>query len=76
VANASGGDGSDIGALELGTVQTGPAFTVTLGLERNDGSCTTDDCTLVEALNAANANADANTISFAPAFAALSRRIN
>ena len=64
VNNAAGGDGSDIGAVEVGPLQPGPAFTVNLTAEHNDGSCTTDDCTLLEALNAANANPDANTISF------------
>jgi len=60
------GDGSDIGAVEVGLPQTGPTFTVTTTAERYDGSCTTDDCTLAEALTAANANADANTVNFAP----------
>lgn len=64
--NAFGGDGSDIGAVETGPTQSGPTFTVTNTDSHNDGSCTTDDCTLVEALNASNANADANTIVFAP----------
>lgn len=64
--NASGGDGSDIGAVELGSPQTGPTFTVTTTLERNDGACTTDDCSLVEALNETNKVADANTINFTP----------
>jgi hypothetical protein len=64
VVNGSG-DASDVGAVELGTDQAGPAFVVTVTAERNDGACTTDDCTLVEALNAANANPDANTIAFA-----------
>lgn len=66
VLNAVGGDASDIGAVENGTTQSGPAFTVTSTAERDDGSCSTDECTLLEALNATNANADANTISFAP----------
>ena len=66
VPNAAGGDGSDVGAFEGGPPQTGPTFTVTATSEHDDGGCTTDDCTLVEALNAANANADANTINFIP----------
>ena len=65
-SNAPGGDGSDIGAVEVGAPQTGPTFTVTTTAERNDGSCTADDCTLVDALNLANANADANIINFTP----------
>ena len=56
----------DIGAVELGIAQSGPAFTVTSAAEHDDGSCATDDCTLREALNASNANADPNVINFAP----------
>jgi CSLREA domain-containing protein len=56
----------DIGALETGPVQAGQTLTVTNTAEHDDGSCTTDDCTLVEAINAANANADVSTINFAP----------
>jgi hypothetical protein len=55
----------DIGAVELGLPQAGPAFTVNNTSADDDGSCTTDDCSLREALNATNANADANTITFA-----------
>jgi CSLREA domain-containing protein len=66
ITNAPGGDSSDIGAVEVGLPQAGPTFTVTDVNDHDDGSCTSDDCTLREALNAANANADANTISFAP----------
>ena len=55
----------DIGSVEVGVVQSGPTFTVTNTATHDDGSCSTDDCTLREALNAANANADANTILFA-----------
>lgn len=62
--NAVGGDGSDIGAVETGAAQSGPDFVVTNTGYRNDG-CTTDDCTLLEAINAANANGDANVIRFA-----------
>lgn len=56
----------DIGAVEIGILQPGPTFTVTNAGAHVDGSCTTDDCTFVEALNASNANANANTILFAP----------
>ena len=56
----------DIGALETGPVQNGPTFIVTNNEYDDDGSCTSDDCTLREAINAANANADSNTITFAP----------
>jgi CSLREA domain-containing protein len=65
VINPGGGDGSDIGAVEVGLPQTGTSFTVTNVSDHDDGLCTSDDCTLREALNVANANAD-NTISFAP----------
>lgn len=67
-SNATGGDGSDIGAVELPVPpqQTGPTFTVTTTLERNQGGCAVDDCSLIEALNLSNAVADANTINFAP----------
>ncbi len=65
--NAFGGDGSDIGAVELGAFQAGPTFVVTNTADhfQPDEGCTTDDCTLLEAITAANANADANTITFA-----------
>ncbi len=63
--NATGGDGSDIGAVETASTQPGPTFTVTNTGEHSDGSCTNDDCTFLEAVNAANANPDANTINFA-----------
>jgi len=62
-------NGSDVGAVELGTEQTGPTFIVTTIQEHNDGVCTTDDCSLVEALNVTNAVADANTINFLPGLA-------
>ena len=45
-------------------VQPGPTFTVTKLANADDGVCTTDDCSLREALNAANASQDANTIQF------------
>ena len=69
MANAFGGDGSDIGAVEVGAVQAGPSFTVTTTADLDDGSCTTDHCTLREALTASNANGDANVINFAPGVA-------
>ena len=60
------GDHVDIGAFEKGPPQAGPTFTVTTIDEHNDSTCSIDDCTLVEALNASNANADVNTINFVP----------
>lgn len=65
-STANAGDGSDIGAVEVGLKQPGPTFTVTTTAERDDGVCSTDYCTLLDAVNAANANSDANTITFAP----------
>jgi len=49
----------------MGQVQPGPTFTVTDLGDYSDGACTTDDCTLRDALIAANADPDANTIDFA-----------
>ncbi len=63
---SSVGDGADIGAVEKGVPQNGPTYTVTTTAERNSGSCLTDDCSLIEALNAANLFSDANVINFAP----------
>jgi len=77
VSNAAGGDGSDIGAFELQTseassavYQLGPSFTVTKTADTNDGTCGATDCSLREAINAANSynNSKANagaTIKFA-----------
>jgi len=48
----------------LGQVQPGPTFTVTNLTDGSDGSCTIDDCSLREALLAANAEPDANVIEF------------
>jgi Putative Ig domain len=65
INNVITGDGSDIGAVEVGFFQAGPTYTVTSISTHNDGLCSVDDCTFPEALNAANANADANIINFA-----------
>jgi fibronectin-binding autotransporter adhesin len=65
IPNASGGDGSDIGAVEINT-QFGPTFVVTTTADHDDGTCTSGDCTLREAINAANAASGPNTITFAP----------
>ena len=72
VANAAGGNGSDIGAFELNeTPQSGSNFVVNKTDDHDDGVCGPTDCTLREAINAANANADSNTITFdATVFAA------
>ncbi|MBI3242468.1 MAG: CSLREA domain-containing protein [Chloroflexi bacterium] len=51
----------DIGAFELeSSVQTGPVFTVNTS-DDHDGLCSVDDCTLREAINAANAHANGAT---------------
>jgi CSLREA domain-containing protein len=55
----------DIGAFEFDSGQPGPSFTVTNALDHDDGTCGTLDCTLREAINAANAASGANTIVFA-----------
>jgi CSLREA domain-containing protein len=44
----------------------GPDFTVTTVDDHNDGTCSASDCTLREAILAANAQPDDNTIRFAP----------
>jgi CSLREA domain-containing protein len=59
----------DIGAYEA-KEQIGPDFVVNLGDDSDDGACDlfgvgTLDCTLREAINAANSQAGANTITFA-----------
>lgn len=70
--NAVGGDSSDIGAVELSEYQPGPAFTVDTIEDHDYGVCGAEfGCSLREALNAANANADTNTISFGPELAGM-----
>jgi fibronectin-binding autotransporter adhesin len=68
IPNVSGGDGSDIGALEF--VQDGPQsgtnLVVTTTDDHDDGVCSLLDCTLREAINAANASPGAKKISFRP----------
>ena len=46
------------------TPQAGPTFTVNTTDDHDDGTCSTTDCTLREAINAANNQAGANTIDF------------
>ena len=62
IPNASGGDGTDIGAVEMLGV---PLFIVTTTADHDDGSCSAGDCTLREAIIAANAASGTNTILFA-----------
>ncbi len=54
----------DIGAFEFDAPQSGATLVVNTLDEHDDGACGPLDCTLLEALNAANANADASTINF------------
>jgi CSLREA domain-containing protein len=61
LANAAGGDGSDIGAVEMAQL---PPFIVTTTADHDDGSCTANDCTLREAIKAANASGGTDTIFF------------
>jgi CSLREA domain-containing protein len=66
IANASGGNGSDIGAVEVqDSVQSGSTLTVNTTADSDDGACTVADCTLREAINAAN-TAGGGTIDFDP----------
>ncbi len=46
--------------------QPGPNFVVTTADDHDDGIAGVYDCTLREAINAANANANSNSITFAP----------
>ncbi|MCA9924000.1 MAG: right-handed parallel beta-helix repeat-containing protein, partial [Anaerolineales bacterium] len=55
----------DIGAFEADNFQqTGPTFTVNNTSDADDGTCTLTDCSLREAINAANSNAGTDTIVF------------
>src|SRR5579884_274403 len=51
-------------ALAPAAYAQGTTFTVTTTADHDDGSCTVSDCTLREAINAANANAGADAIAF------------
>src|SRR5439155_22384124 len=66
ITNATGGDGSDIGAYEaaIDQVQSGFTLLVNTAADHNDGICGTD-CTLREAIARANAVSDGFTITFA-----------
>ncbi len=67
VANAGGGDGSDIGAVERDLRQGGsPYYLVTTTDERSDGLCGENDCTLIEALDIANVAGTIDMIIFRP----------
>jgi CSLREA domain-containing protein len=61
-------DASDIGAVEMQEApQPGPVFTVNSTNDVDDGVPGLAHCSLREAIAAANANADTNTINFATA---------
>jgi CSLREA domain-containing protein len=67
IANATNGDGSDIGAFEADAPQSAVTLIVTNTQDHDDGACGFIDCTLREAINAANSLSGDNTITFAPA---------
>jgi len=51
---------ADWGAVVAGSAQPGPTFTVTTADDHDDGACTPSDCTLREAIGAANTEANAD----------------
>jgi CSLREA domain-containing protein len=68
VGDTNATDGTDIGAFEVQANPVPPpsSFTVTTTSDHYDGSCDTNDCSLREAMHAANANSVATTIYFKP----------
>ncbi len=72
------GAANDIGAVESGstkTVQSGPSFVVTNSTDA-DGACAVGDCSLRQAIRAANHYTSAATISFDPSAFASPQSIN
>ena len=65
IPNAPSGDGTDIGAYEADADPIQGALIVNTLADHNDGVCSATDCTLREAIQRANAQAGANTITFA-----------
>jgi CSLREA domain-containing protein len=65
ISPAPGGDNSDIGAVEMDSSQSAFTLTVTTTDDHNDGTCSIADCTLREAINAANSISGLNIIVFA-----------
>ena len=57
-------DGTSVAASEADVAQPGPTFTVTTTDEHDDGICGVTDCTLHEAVTAANADPDTSQIIF------------
>jgi CSLREA domain-containing protein len=66
ITNATNGDGTDIGAFEADAPQSAVTLVVNTVADHDDGACGFLDCTLREAINAANSLAGDNTITFAP----------
>jgi CSLREA domain-containing protein/uncharacterized repeat protein (TIGR01451 family) len=64
-ANASGGDGTDIGAFESGQPLT---YIVTRTDDRNNPTCAVGDCSLREAITASTASFTQNQIQFSALF--------
>ena len=64
------GGAVDIGAFEFpdSAHRPGPNFIVNSSADHDDGVCSTSDCTLREAINAANSNANASSITFSSLF--------
>lgn len=54
----------DISSYEVDVTQSGSLFVVNTTDDLDDGACTSGHCSLREAINAANGNADTNTINF------------
>ncbi len=66
VGPATGGDSSDIGAVEMNEfAQSGNIFTVNTLDDHDDSLCGTLDCSLTDAIKAATAQAGTDTIRFA-----------
>ena len=63
-ATDPGGSTSEFSSCQAEAVGQ-PTFTVNSTADTDDGACTTSNCTLREAINAANAHAGTDTISFA-----------
>ena len=64
IPNAPSGDGTDIGAYEADADPIQGALIVNTLADHNDGVCGPTDCTLREAIQRANAQSGANTITF------------
>lgn len=65
VPDASGGDGSDIGAYESSDPVQEGALTVTNPSDQDDGTCGIQNCSLREAIHYANALPGPNNVTFA-----------